>query len=249
MTPERFGELLQRPHLLDGQNATELEELIAAYPWCGTLRVLRYRKAVVSDAGDVDLWRSRAEPFLRHATLHTDEQLLKQSGPAPATVHFAFDQTPTPPLAPAPREAGEDLRGDSTLYTNCIPAAAAAVHTADWYLHRNGLIMEYGRPQPAPIENLASYKRWKKRRSQTSWNDLLMLGLDPPEHKPKRKVGTRPRPTVVEPEVASETLADLLAAQGHTDKAIKMYEQLGLRYPAKSASFAARIQALQQTPA
>lgn len=47
-------------------------------------------------------------------------------------------------------------------------------------------------------------------------------------------------------EVASETLAVLLARQGHTEKAIKMYEQLILKFPGKSAYFAAQIQKLKQ---
>jgi uncharacterized Zn finger protein len=46
-------------------------------------------------------------------------------------------------------------------------------------------------------------------------------------------------------DVASETLADLLAAQGYTHRAIGMYEALMQKYPEKSAFFAAKIQALQ----
>lgn len=46
-------------------------------------------------------------------------------------------------------------------------------------------------------------------------------------------------------DVASETLADLLAAQGYTARAIGMYEALMRKYPEKSAFFAAKIQALQ----
>ena len=46
-------------------------------------------------------------------------------------------------------------------------------------------------------------------------------------------------------DVASETLADLLAAQGYTDRAIGMYAALMRKYPEKSAFFVAKIQALQ----
>lgn len=47
-------------------------------------------------------------------------------------------------------------------------------------------------------------------------------------------------------EVASETLALILARQGHREKAIRMYEQLILKIPEKSAYFAAQIQKLKQ---
>ena len=45
--------------------------------------------------------------------------------------------------------------------------------------------------------------------------------------------------------VVSETLADLLAIQGYTDRAIAMYEALMRKFPEKSSFFAAKIKALQ----
>jgi hypothetical protein len=47
-------------------------------------------------------------------------------------------------------------------------------------------------------------------------------------------------------ELVSETLAGILAKQGHYAKAIKMYEQLILKFPGKSDNFAAQIQKLKQ---
>lgn len=46
-------------------------------------------------------------------------------------------------------------------------------------------------------------------------------------------------------EVASETLADLLAAQGYVDRAVAMYEALMYKIPEKSSFFAAKIKALK----
>lgn len=45
-------------------------------------------------------------------------------------------------------------------------------------------------------------------------------------------------------EIISQTLADLLAAQGYSDKAIKMYERLSLIFPEKSSFFANKIKEL-----
>ncbi|MFT6808656.1 MAG: tetratricopeptide (TPR) repeat protein [Saprospiraceae bacterium] len=46
-------------------------------------------------------------------------------------------------------------------------------------------------------------------------------------------------------DITSETLAELLAQQGHSSRAIAMYEQLSLKYPKKSGFFAAQIQKIQ----
>lgn len=47
-------------------------------------------------------------------------------------------------------------------------------------------------------------------------------------------------------DVASETLADILAKQGQKDKAIKMYETLSLNFPKKSRLFADKIAKLRK---
>ncbi len=47
-------------------------------------------------------------------------------------------------------------------------------------------------------------------------------------------------------EIASETLAALLARQGHTDQAILMYERLSLLHPEKKAIFAGQIAKLKR---
>lgn len=46
-------------------------------------------------------------------------------------------------------------------------------------------------------------------------------------------------------DIATETLAAVLEAQGHYQKAIAMYERLKLKYPEKSAFFAAKIEELK----
>ena len=107
---------------------------------------------------------------------------------------------------------------------------------------RYGHIMDYGKPHPMAKEGLRSFREWKQRRAQSSWRDLLMLGAEQHTRSQTRKSTNDSGP---QPELATETLAELLASQGHTEKAIRMFEQLSLRYPEKSGNFAARIQALQ----
>lgn len=49
-------------------------------------------------------------------------------------------------------------------------------------------------------------------------------------------------------DIISETLAELLARQGHTAAAIAMYEKLCLIYPQKSSFFALKIEELSKNP-
>jgi len=46
-------------------------------------------------------------------------------------------------------------------------------------------------------------------------------------------------------EIATETLADIYATQGHKDKAIEIFQQLILKYPEKHIYFAAQIEKLK----
>ncbi|MBK9254200.1 MAG: hypothetical protein IPM42_01795 [Saprospiraceae bacterium] len=60
--------------------------------------------------------------------------------------------------------------------------------------------------------------------------------------KKKKKVSAGVKRSITKSEqIISESLADILAAQGHFSEAIKMYDQLILKFPEKSSYFAAKI--------
>lgn len=67
-----------------------------------------------------------------------------------------------------------------------------------------------------------------------------------PTHKEMSAQALAERSVTENKELVSETLARLLAKQGHRDKAIAMYERLYLVYPEKSAFFAAEIEKLKK---
>lgn len=71
-------------------------------------------------------------------------------------------------------------------------------------------------------------KKDKKQHKKEALEAFIYKSLDEPEG------------------LVSETFAALLAEQGHHDKAIQMYERLGLRYPEKSSFFASVIEDLKK---
>lgn len=255
MTADRFGELLRNPALLSGQNATELEQLIASNPWSGPLRVLRYQKALLDEnENDIRIWKGRAAPFLDRSSLGQQREMLIRANPARADHHFGFQQTTeslevdkelTDMDKNVSSEKMSSLPLKDGIFDSDLSVVASVVETVDWYLHRHGLIMEYGRPKPAPKESFRSYNEWKRKKAKTSWRELLLLSTDQKQSSKKpRKEDSKASDD--SPNIASETLAEILALQGHNEKAIEMYETLSLRYPEKRATFAALIDALQQ---
>ncbi|NJN34872.1 MAG: hypothetical protein HC817_12090 [Saprospiraceae bacterium] len=66
--------------------------------------------------------------------------------------------------------------------------------------------------------------------------------------KKKRKMHDLAKNSLVKhDDMVSETLADMLAAQGNDEKAIEMYDRLSLIFPEKSNYFAAKIEKLRKT--
>lgn len=62
--------------------------------------------------------------------------------------------------------------------------------------------------------------------------------------KKKKKAKSKsksPKELELQPDIATETLANLLASQGHREEANEMYRLLSLKYPEKSSYFAAKI--------
>jgi hypothetical protein len=47
-------------------------------------------------------------------------------------------------------------------------------------------------------------------------------------------------------EAITETYADLIASQGHLEKAKELYERLQLKFPEKSSYFAGKIEELKK---
>ena len=253
MTAERFGQLIRDPERVLGVHATELEELIARFPWCGVLRRLRLRRAEADgNEADAELWRSRAAPYLVRGrqVLLLPFAACTAAPPVKERVQLAADADALARMLqrefsqPARRSHVQVSKEDEAA--ELVSDLAQATEALDDYLYRHQFIMPYQRPDPTPKESLESYKRYKGKLPVQSLEELLSLA-----DKGSAKQGGRNRKSAAKragrrpsPGVASLTLANLLAAQGRTEEARAMYEELALRYPDRRAIFADRIQRL-----
>jgi len=99
------------------------------------------------------------------------------------------------------------------------------------------------------LESLKKSKRLKEDKSDAP--PLHPDGLTRKKKKKKKKKKGKKRKKLLEfgskqEDIISETLAELMAKQGYTDKAIEMYNRLSLLFPDKNAYFATKIEELQK---
>ncbi len=117
--------------------------------------------------------------------------------------------------------------------------------------------IESAPPKPIKEEEskgeLEQKKAKENKKKERNEKMKAFLKAQKKKKKKKKKKEKKAKPTLTlasksiseSEDVLSETLASLLATQGYADKAIQMYERLGLIFPEKSAYFAGKIEELQ----
>lgn len=98
------------------------------------------------------------------------------------------------------------------------------------------------------IESESSLPNYKQREGENEKNiseiDVVEKAGKKEGGKKKKKKKKKPETAQeleLRPDVISETLADLLASQGHIEDANEMYRRLSRKYPEKSSYFASKI--------
>ncbi|MFN4081196.1 MAG: hypothetical protein ACK4NS_09865 [Saprospiraceae bacterium] len=262
MTGEHFINYLEDPEQLALINYEELRTLTLAYPYAHNLRYLLALKARLEDkpeypkllaaAAAYSLDRRRllalvSEPVLvPQPVAQAREEVLElkpltdllqkldlqkqelQTAPLTAQVEAArLPEADNPvPAPPPPHKAPKPIEDPyADWLANFVPASLA---NAD-------------RPEDprcateAPSPDAAAKEHTPSPKSRT------------PNPAPKSRAQQLAEQSVTpNAAVASETLAGLLARQGHIERAIAMYEKLSQQYPEKSANFAALIEALKK---
>ncbi|MEO0726183.1 MAG: hypothetical protein AAFZ63_16690 [Bacteroidota bacterium] len=150
--------------------------------------------------------------------------------------------TPEPDADVEPQEAINEL----TMVVPIIEAVEEPGYRVPTHLVDNliaGSLLQLDQYQPQPTSHFQS---WQVRHQGLN-RDWKSLRRGTTLSNPKQKTKEVAKQSVQDPtNLASETLAKLLARQGQYRKAVKIYQRLSLLYPEKSRYFAATIEELKQ---
>lgn len=239
MNRQRFEHFLRCPGELSPRDVADLGALIHSFPYCQTLYLMLAR----AYSGDESVY---FQGHLRMAAAHAiDRRRLKQ-------LILDYPQQSSPSYASAEPATKEPLIPDLVQldmdHFHQLIAELEQTFTALQLQKAKGrgpydIEAEFpGESQPASDRSTGSGEG----------EDLITerSASDESHPQPSRSPFFDPvdvaRKSVIEhDDIATETLARIYAEQGHLQRAVKIYQQLILKFPEKSRYFAAQIKNLE----
>jgi len=242
MRPDKFIFFIQNPEKLNTATASRFRKLAEEYPYCQPLRFVLAKNLQVFKSTDYELHVNQAAAMSanrrafqayiagRDSTSTKESQTKKASNEKSLgwfgwiTALLGLRNKEETPAIVAPTKIPD---------TPVLEAPSQVAETVD--------VIEI------PAEQVESSA---PKKSKQNFNHLIdkFITENPSigSYNPTITGGNLAEKNLVEPEeIGTETLATVFERQGHTGKAIAIYEKLSLKYPEKSSYFAEKISSLK----
>jgi len=228
MTLAEFNNILTNPNQIDSALTNKVEDVLEAYPYFQTARIL----------------------FLKGLQ---NQDSFKFNTALKKTAAFATDRTVLFDFIVSDKTSQKDensLKSITELHKDISKLSNITIKETEQAL-------EIGKPISFTANETHSFNEWLQlgsfnpiQRDKTSENfDLIEKFIQTnPKIKPIKgdiDLSITSDKIKVNPDVMTETLAKVYLEQKKYDKAIKAYKILSLKYPEKSGFFADRIKAVQ----
>jgi len=249
MTREKLMTLLRDPNQT-GQAVDELNRLIAEYPYFHTGHQLYLKSLHQTDM------KKMAMQLKVSALSVRDRDVLYQY------INRRIQQVDTPKKEelppPMPYSQQKPLPSDEKLQKTYEPEEDEPLSTTGIYSEKQlEAILSKGAQKKIGSAQQKDAKEGASEEDETNKKDPAWTSSELIDFFLKTNPKIVPKDSQYEVdmsgslqennEIATETLADIYASQGHKNKAIEIYEQLILKYPQKYRYFAAQIERLKNS--
>ena len=239
MNRQQFEHFLYFPGELSSARLADLDELVRSFPYCQTL-YLMLAKTHSSDDSVYD------QHHLRLAAAHATDrkrlrELIMESTPLVASPETPCELTEEPSLLPDTDQVDFDhfrqliAELEHTITERNIQREKPRLYDIEKEF-------EDLEKQPAGISSTEPGHMEDTPAGRNDGDEVRMQSPKPSFFDP---VDTARKSILEHDDLATETLAQIYAGQGHFHRAIKIYQQLMLKFPEKSRYFAAQIEKLK----
>lgn len=263
MNKDTFSAYLKSPQKLDSKSLPDLQEIVKEYPYFQTAQLLlaknyhnensiRYDKQLKLAAS----YASDRVALYKLINNIKDEALIPDDliGEPVLESLIVEEIEKREPIVPEKKEVQKIEPAKKTVEVTIKPKTEKVEEKKETKVIKV-------KPQPKKEEfnpsEKHSFLEWLKYSAtqpidatNKETKKAVAKAELPAESKKKEffSASTMAKKSVEEDEsFVTETLAKIYALQGNTEKAIKAYQTLSLKYPEKSSYFAARIKKLEET--
>ncbi len=243
MNRQRFEHFLRFPSELSPREAEDLSALIHSFPYCQTLYMMLARAYSGDDSvyfqGHLRIAAARAIDRKRLKEIILD--LPATSSPPEAVLQPVISEPSIPGSEQLDLDRFHELIAE--LEQTFLALQSQKAKTLGPY----DIEKEFAAMEIQPAESYSDGEG-EPAGGPAEWSSGVESHPLPSRSAFFDPVDIARKSVIEHDDIATETLARIYAEQGHHQRAIKIYQQLILKFPEKSRYFAAQIKNLENKP-